>query len=256
MRSSLPWQGQAQKEKSVAKQGFYPIKMKEISPREMLANAVHFGHKTSLWNPKMKSYIYGQKGGVHVFDLQKTAKKLQEACEVLARNAKQGKTVLFVSTKPQTKSLLKEFHKETGCPVVINKWIGGMLTNLKTMNQRMRRLRDLREMADTGEIEKFTKKEQAQLKKELEKLDEAFSGIEKMHRKPDVLFVVDGKRDTNALKEAKKLGITIVGICDSNVDPDFYDYLIPANDDAISSLTHVLSFVFDAVRQGKKISSK
>lgn len=230
--------------------------MKEISLREMLANAVHFGHKTALWNPKMKTYIYGQKGGVHVFDLQKSAEGLKKACETLERASKQGKNILFVSTKPQTKTLFRELQKETGYPIVVNKWVGGMLTNLDTITKRIRRLKDLREMVETGDIEKFTKKEQAGLKKELIKLEESFGGIEKMHRKPDIVFVVDGKRDQIALKEARRLGITIVGICDSNVDPDLYDCLIPANDDAISSLTYILSFVFDAVRGNKNLSPK
>lgn len=225
--------------------------MKEISLREMLANAVHFGHKTTLWNPKMKKYIHGEKGGVHVFDLAKTAKALQEACDFLHRASREGKMILFVSTKPQTKTLLQELQKETGAPIVFNKWVGGMLTNIKTILNRIRKLRELKEMIESGEIEKFTKKEQSTIKKDVEKLEVSFGGIEKMHRKPDILFVVDGKRDQTALKEAQKMGITIVGLCDSNVDPDLYDYPIPANDDAISSLVYLLSLVFDAVKSGR-----
>ncbi|MCT4592569.1 MAG: 30S ribosomal protein S2 [Candidatus Gracilibacteria bacterium] len=230
--------------------------MKEISVREMLANAVHFGHKKTTWNPKMKTYIHGAMGDVHVFDLNKTAKALKEACDFLNRASREGKTILFVSTKPQTKVLFEEFQKEVGVPIIVNKWIGGLLTNQKTISARIRKFKDLKEMVKTGEIEKFTKKEQAKLKKDLEKLEEAFGGIEKMHRKPDVMFVVDGKRDKNALKEAEILGIPVVGICDSNADPDLYDLAVPANDDAISSLTYILSFIFDAVKEGKNKSNR
>lgn len=225
--------------------------MKDISLKEMLANAVHFGHKTSRWNPKMKKYIHSESEGVHVFDLHKTAEGLKTVCEFLARSSKEGKMILFVSTKPQTKDLFEEFQKETGVPIVVNKWIGGLLTNLPTMLGRIRRLKHIREMMTTGEIEKFTKKEQSQIKKEREKLEIAYDGIVKMHRAPDIMFVVDGNRDCTAIKEANKLGIPVVGICDSNVDPSLYDILIPANDDAISSLAYMLSFVFDAVREGK-----
>jgi small subunit ribosomal protein S2 len=226
--------------------------MKEISLREMLANAVHFGHKTSRWNPKMKSYIHGESGGVHVFDLNKTAENLQKACEFLGRAAKSGSKILFVSTKPQTRTMLEEFQKETEVPIVINKWVGGMLTNISTMQKRIKTLKEINEMIETGEIEKFTKKEQAELKKERDKLEYAFGGIKKMHKIPAAIFIVDGKRDENAIREAKKLGIKVIGIGDSNVNPDYYDLLIPGNDDAISSLTYLLSFVFDSVREAKK----
>jgi len=184
--------------------------------------------------------------------LKKTAEGLKKTCEFLNRMAREGRTTLFVSTKPQTKMLFKELQKDTGYPIVINKWVGGMLTNLKTISGRIRKLKNIREMFETGEIEKFTKKEQSKMKKEMDKLEIAFGGIEKMHKKPDVMFVIDGKRDINAIREANKLNIPVVGICDSNVDPDNYSILIPANDDAISSLTHILSFIFDAVKIGKK----
>jgi small subunit ribosomal protein S2 len=231
--------------------------MKKIDLREMLASAVHFGHKTSRWNPKMAKFIFGKRGGAHVFDLKKTAENLEKVCEFLTRAAKDGKNILFVSTKPQTKTSLDEFQKETKFPIVNQKWIGGLLTNLPTMLERVRRLRDLNEMFDGGEIEKFTKKERAKLKKEREKLQIRFGGIVGMNRKPDIVFVVDGKRDELALREARKLEITTVGICDSNADPDLFDYLVPANDDAISSLKYLLDdFIFPAVRAGKKQKSK
>jgi len=231
--------------------------MKEISVREMLANAVHFGHKASHWNPKVKPFIYKKAGDIHLFDLQKTAKYLKKACEELYRAARSGKVILFVSTKPQTKISLQEFQKETGLPIVVDKWIGGMLTNIDTMSKRIRFLKDLLEMEKTGEIEKFTKKEQAKLKQEREKLQIAFSGIMKMHRLPDIVFTIDSRRDVNALKEAKKLGIITIGICDSNADPDLLDFPIPGNDDSVSSLKYLLDdFVFQAIKEGRKFSIK
>ncbi len=230
---------------------FFKLTMKEISLKEMLANAIHFGHKVSRWNPKMKPYIHGKSGGVHIFNLHKTAEGLKNASEFLMRAASQHKSILIVSTKPQTKDLFEEFQKETDVQIVVNKWIGGLLTNISTMTKRIRRLKDINEMKQTGEIEKFTKKEQSKIKKEGDKLEIAFGGILKLYKVPDILFVVDGKRDENALREAKKLGITIVGICDSNANPDYYDYLIPANDDAISSLAYILDFIFESIKAGK-----
>ena len=228
--------------------------MKKIDLKEMLECGVHFGHKVSHWNPKMAKFIFGKRGGVHVFDLNKTAKSLQQACEFLARETASGKTVLLVSTKPQTKIGLEEFAKSSGVPVVTERWIGGMLTNFPTMLSRIRRLKNLNEMFASGEIEKFTKKEIAGLKKEQDKLQSAFGGILKMHKVPDILFVVDAKRDETALKEARRLGITTVGLCDSNADPDLLDWPIPGNDDAISALKFFLNdFIFPAVGKKSKV---
>ncbi len=223
-----------------------------ISLVEMAQNAVHFGHKTPRWNPKMKEYIYGSKEGIHIIDLHQTKKRLEEALEFLKTHVEKNHSILFVSTKPQTKLLFEELSAETGHPIVVNKWIGGMLTNFSTIRSRIKYLKSMREMIQTGEIDKFSKKEKSFMIREKNKLEQAFGGIADMYRKPDLVFVVDGKRDFCALKEAKMLGIPVVGFGDTNVDPDFYDYLIPANDDAISSLTYLLSFVFDVVRSGKK----
>ena len=218
----------------------------------MAQNALHFGHKVAHWNPKMKVYLYGAEKGVHIFDLEKTAVHLQKLLDYLQKKADQGATILFVSTKPQTRPLFEELHKTTGMPVVSEKWIGGLLTNFSTIRERIKYLKSLREMFATGEIEKFTKKEQSKLMKEKEKLEIAFSGIAEMYRLPDAVFIVDGKRDEAALREANKLRIPVVGIADSNVDPDRYELFVPANDDAISSLTYLLSLIFDVVKSGKK----
>ncbi len=223
-----------------------------VSLEELAQNAVHFGHKTSRWNPKMKKYIYASSNGVHVFDLHKTAEGLKNTLLELEKLAKKGKTILFVSTKPQTKVMFEEFRESTGYPIVVNKWIGGMMTNFETIKGRIKKMKYIESMITTGELEKYTKKEQSKFRKELEKLQEAFDGIRDLHKVPDAIFIVDGKRDLNAIREAHRLNIPVFGIADTNVDPDNYTSLIPGNDDAISSLAYILSFVFEAVDNNPK----
>ncbi len=220
--------------------------MSHFSLDELAQHAVHFGHKTTRWNPKMKSYLYGSEKGVHVFNLRKTAEGLDALLKEISSLSKEGKTILFVSTKPQTKVLFEEFQQKTGYPIVVNKWIGGLLTNFETIRKRIKKMKTLEEMFETGEIEKYTKKERGMLKKEMGILQDSFGGISELFRLPDALFIVDGKRDKTAILEANRLGIPVVGIADSNVDPDDYSVFVPGNDDAISSLTYILSFVFEA----------
>ena len=215
--------------------------------RELAENACHFGHKVSRWNPKVAPYLWGKKGGVHIFDLDKTATALMRVSDEVKTLSEGGKVILFVSTKPQTKSILKEIHSSKGHPIVSEKWVGGLLTNFDTIKERIRRLKDVREMLATGEIEKFPKKEQAQIKKDQERLETLFGGIADMYRMPDALFVVDGVRDHIAIKEANRLGIPVYGIVDSNTDPDGYTDFIPANDDAITSLSFLLGKIFTAL---------
>ena len=220
--------------------------------RELAENACHFGHKVNRWNPKMAPYLWGKKGGVHIFDLEKTAEGLDRMTKVIAHLSEEGKVILFVSTKPQTKVILTELHNKTHHPIVVNKWVGGLLTNFETIKPRIRRLKDIREMIKTGDIDKFPKKEQSQMKKEMEKLEIAFSGIVDMYKMPDALFVVDGSRDVIAIREAQRLGIPVYGIADSNVDPSKYTDLIPANDDAVTSLSFLMGKVFDVLKSLKK----
>jgi small subunit ribosomal protein S2 len=224
-----------------------------ISLEELAKNAVHFGHKTARWNPKMKKYIYGSVKGVHVFDLNKTAEGLKKTITEMEALAKKGKTILFISTKPQTKALLEEFQESTGYPIVVNKWVGGMMTNFETIKGRIKKMKDYESMIETGDIEKYTKKEQSEMNKELVKLQEAFSGIRNLFKAPDAVFVVDGKRDLNAVLEAKRLNIPVYGIADSNVDPDNYNVVIPGNDDAVSSLALILSYVFEGVKNNPRL---
>ncbi|MEI7510928.1 MAG: 30S ribosomal protein S2 [Candidatus Peregrinibacteria bacterium] len=228
--------------------------MSHFSLAELAEHAVHFGHKTTRWNPKMKSYLYGSEKGVHLFNLRKTAEGMEKLLKDITDLSKAGKTILFVSTKPQTKLLFEEFQQKTGYPIVVNKWIGGLLTNFETIRKRIKKMKDLKEMFETGEIDKYMKKEKGVMKKELEKLEESFGGISDLYRLPDAVFVVDGKRDKTAILEANRLKIPVIGIADSNVDPDDYTTFVPGNDDAISSLTYILSFVFEAA--GKRGDDK
>lgn len=220
--------------------------------RELAENACHFGHKVSRWNPKMAPYLWGKKGGVHIFDLEKTSEALDRVLKTIADLTKEGKTILFVSTKPQTKAILTEIFEKTGHPVVINKWVGGLLTNFDTIKPRIRRLKDIREMIKTGDIEKFPKKEQVKMRKEVEKLENAFGGIANLYRMPDALFVVDGSRDEIAIREANRLNIPVYGIADSNVNPQGYTDFIPANDDAITALSYLLGKVYEVITPLRK----
>ncbi len=220
--------------------------------RELAENACHFGHKVSRWNPKVAPYLWGKKGGVHIFDLDKTATALTRVSDTIKRLSEENKVILFVSTKPQTKTILQEIQNTKGYPVVSEKWVGGLLTNFDTIKQRIRRLKDLREMIKTEEVDKFPKREQAQMKKEQERLEILFGGIADMYRAPDALFVVDGVRDHIAIKEANRLNIPVYGILDSNSDPDGYVDFIPANDDAITSLSFLLGKIFQVLAPQKK----
>ena len=225
--------------------------MSDISLKEMAKSAVHFGHPTSRWNPKMKPYIYGARHGIHIFDLKITAQKLVEALEFLNRMAKDKKEVLFVGTKQQCRRLLHEIKDETGMPIVTDKWIPGLLTNFKTIKERIDYFKQLKDDDAQGNLSKYTKKEQMKLRKKIQDLSISLSGVENMRGRPDVLFVADIVRDNISVTEAKKLGIPVVGIVDTNADPDQVDYPIPANDDAIKSLEYILGLAKEAVKVKK-----
>lgn len=214
----------------------------------MLANAVHFGHKSSKWNPKMAPYLHGKRNGVHIFDLNKTYKGLNEAVEFLKGAAKQGQKILFVSTKQQSTDLVQAEAERCGMPYVTSKWIPGLLTNFKTIRQRVRYLQKLKEDREAGEFEKYTKKEALNLGKQIDKLEDALGGVVSLEKPPHVVFIVDVVRDNIAVKEANKIGATVVAIVDSNADPDGVDYVIPANDDAIKSIQFILNEVGQAIK--------
>jgi small subunit ribosomal protein S2 len=225
--------------------------MSQVELKEMLSAAVHFGHQTHKWNPKMKPYLYGVRDGIHIFNLQKTFDYLQKALAFLQKTVSEGKTILFVSTKQQATAIVESTAKKCGMPYVTHKWIGGLLTNFSTIKKRMKYFLDLVEEKESGGFDKYTKKEVSKLNKELEKLENVFGGLKNMKRIPDVLFVVDCVRDNIAIKEARKLKIPIVGIADSNANPDEIDYIIPGNDDAVKSLKYFLTKVEDAILNAK-----
>lgn len=224
-----------------------------ISLKEMAENALHFGHPTHKWNPKMKKFLFGKRHGIHIFDLKKTANHLVEALEFLENAVRANKTILFVGTKQQCFAKLNEIKEEADQPIVTDKWIPGLLTNFKTIKERIRYFKQLKRDDASGALSKFTKKEQVKLRKKIQDLSTSLSGVEDMTQKPDVLFAVDIFRDQIAVKEAKRLKIPVVGIVDSNADPDMVDYIIPANDDAVKSVNYILDLVKQAlINKGKK----
>ncbi len=220
--------------------------------KELLESACHFGHRKEKWNPKMKSWIFGVRKGIHVFDLTKTRKALEKTCAELRSLQKSGKTILFVSTKLQSISAVEQLSRAIGQPVVTKKWVPGLLTNWSTLKHRIRYYLDLQQSFKTGEVEKYTKKEQTALRKELAKLDLALSGVSSMNGIPDAIFIVDAVRDRVAVREAKKIGVPIYGICDSNADPDAFKIFIPANDDAVKSIQIILHTIQSELSQDTK----
>ena len=213
------------------------------SPKELIAAACHFGHRKEKWNPKMKPFLFGVRRGIHIFAIEKTHEALKNAISELKSLQKSGKTILFVSTKLQSLQAIERLSRALGQPVVTKKWVPGLLTNWSTIKNRIRYYLDLQQSFRTGEVEKYTKKEQTALRKELSKLDAGFSGVSSMKGLPDAVFVVDAVRDQLAVLEAEKLSIPVYGICDSNADPDNFKVFIPCNDDAVKSIDLILQTV-------------
>ncbi|MFH0770219.1 MAG: 30S ribosomal protein S2 [Candidatus Peregrinibacteria bacterium] len=215
---------------------------------ELVAAACHIGHRKEKWNPKMKPYLYGVQKGIHLFDITETKKHLEDVCAQLRKLQTEGKTILFVSTKQQSIPLIEEIGRELHQPIVTKKWIPGLLTNWSTIKRRLKYYLDLQQSFQTGEVEKYTKKEQLDLRKKLAKLDAAFSGVAAMSQLPDAVFVVDAVRDRVAVLETKKLAIPLFGICDSIANPDDFTALIPANDDAVKSLYIILTTILTEMK--------
>lgn len=218
--------------------------------KDMAQNAVHFGHRTAKWNPRMAKYLYGKKSGVHVFDLNKTAIALEAACEFLKKTSKEGKTILFVGTKAQAVKIVEETAKSCGMPYISHKWIAGLLTNFTTIKKRIKYLKELKEQEAKGELDKYTKKEALGIQKTIVKLESALGGVQDMEKRPDVVLVMDVVRDHIAVEEAAKLGIPIVAVVDSNANPKNITFPIPGNDDALNSITFLIEHMADAI--GKK----
>jgi len=221
------------------------------SEKDLMSSACHLGHPRQKWNPKMAPFLYGTRKGIHIFDLTKTRAHLERMCDALEKLQTEGKTILLVSTKQQSIPLIEEMGELLHQPVVTKKWIPGLLTNWPTLKKRIQYYLDLRKSFQTGEVEKYTKKEQTDLRKEMLKLDSALSGVAHMTGLPQAMFVVDALRDHVAVLEAKKLNIPVFGICDSNADPDEFTAFTPANDDAVKSIELILRTVLNAMQEGK-----
>ena len=226
--------------------------MAVVSMKQLLEAGVHFGHQTRRWNPKMASYIYTERNGIYIIDLQKTVKKLEEAYNFVRDLAASGETLLFVGTKKQAQDAIKEEAERVGMYYVNARWLGGMLTNFKTMRTRIDRLTQLKKMQEDGTFDMLPKKEVIKLMGEMEKLEKYLGGVKKMNKLPGALFVVDPRKEHNAISEARKLGIPIVAIVDTNCDPDEVDYVIPANDDAIRAIRLIASTMANAVIEGRQ----
>ena len=226
--------------------------MAVTSMKQLLEAGVHFGHQTRRWNPKMKKYIYGERNGIHIIDLQITVDLVEEAYKFVVDQVKAGKNVLFVGTKKQAQEAIREEAERCGMYYVNSRWLGGMLTNFKTIRTRIERLNKLDNMEKTGEFELLPKKEVLGLKAERDKLLHNLGGIREMKALPGVMFVVDPNCELNAVKEARKLNIPVVAITDTNCDPDLVDYVISGNDDAIRAVKLIASIIADAVIEAKQ----
>ncbi len=226
--------------------------MSVVSMKQLLEAGVHFGHQTRRWNPKMAQYIFTERNGIYIIDLQKTVKKLEEAYNFVRDISMNGETVLFVGTKKQAGDSVKEEAERSGAHYVNARWLGGMMTNFKTIRRRIQRLEQLRKMEEDGTFEKLPKKEVIKLNLEIERLEKFLGGIKSMNKLPGALFVVDPRKEKIAVAEAKKLGIPIVAIVDTNCDPDEIDYVIPGNDDAIRAVKLLSGTMADAIIEGKQ----
>lgn len=226
--------------------------MSVISMKQLLEAGVHFGHQTRRWNPKMAPYIFTERNGIYIIDLQKTVKKLDEAYSFVKSVAENGDTVLFVGTKKQAGDSVKEEAVRAGVHYVNARWLGGMMTNFKTIQRRIKRLEQLHQMEEDGTFNLLPKKEVVKLQLEIEKLEKYLGGIKTMKKLPGALFIVDPRKEKIAVAEAKKLGIPIVAIVDTNCDPDDVDYVIPGNDDAIRAVKLIAGAMADAVIEGRQ----
>ena len=226
--------------------------MSTVSMRDLLEAGVHFGHQVRKWNPKMKKFIFAERNGIYIIDLQKTAKAIKEATDTLREIASTGQPVLFVGTKRQAKDILKEESARCDQYFVCERWLGGMMTNFITIRRNIKRLKELEKKAEDGTYEALTKKEISKLEKEKSKLEKILGGIKEMASVPGALFVVDTKREKIAVAEARKLGIPIIALVDTNCDPEEIDYPIPSNDDAIRAISLITHIIADSIIEGRQ----
>ena len=233
--------------------------MSVISMKQLLEAGVHFGHQTRRWNPKMAPYIYTERNGIYIIDLQKSVGMVDDAYKAVSDIAAEGGTVLFVGTKKQAQDAIKAEAERCGMYYVNERWLGGMLTNFKTIQSRIKRLKDIERMAEDGTFEVLPKKEVIEIKKEWTKLEKNLGGIKDMKKLPDAIFIVDPKKERICVQEAHTLGIPLIGICDTNCDPEELDYVIPGNDDAIRAVKLIVSAMADAVieaNQGQSVETE
>jgi small subunit ribosomal protein S2 len=225
----------------------------EITMKELLEAGVHFGHQTRRWNPKMKEYIFGERNGIHIIDLQKTLKMFREASRFVTEISSHGRTVLFVGTKRQAQEAVAEEAKRAGAYYVNHRWLGGTLTNWSTLQKSIKRLKLLKAMTEDGRMELLSKKERARLDREMKHLQQNLEGIENMAQLPDALFVIDSNAEEIAVKEARRMGIPVVSVVDTNCDPDMVDWIIPGNDDALRAIRLFTTKIADSVAEGRTL---
>ncbi len=230
--------------------------MSIVTMKQLLEVGVHFGHQTRKWNPKMKRYIYTAKNGIYIIDLQQTMQLIMEAYDFVKNLSSEEGNVLFVGTKKQTQDTIENYARECGMPYVKNRWLGGTLTNFETISKRTQRLAEIEKMEENGVFEKLPKKEVQGIRKEYDKLLYNIGGIRDLKKLPQALYIVDPTKEAIAVNEAKKLGIPIIAITDTNCDPDNIDYVIPGNDDAIRSCSLITSLIADAVKKGRQQNVK
>lgn len=239
--------------KKVKKETF-KIELPEL--KQLLEAGAHFGHAVKRWNPKMAPYIYKERNGIHIFDLFKTVEELRKAVQFLAEAVSKGKTVVMLGTKGQAVAVIKEEAERLRVPYVVNRWVGGTLTNWEQIKSRIDLLREMREKEEKGEYSKYTKKEQVVLRREIERLERMYGGLVGLKKRPEILFVVDPSREKTAVKEARDTGTVVVALADTNADPDQIDYIIPANDDALKSVRLIVTTVAKAIEAGQKGGKK
>ena len=231
--------------------------MAVVSMRELLEAGVHFGHQTRRWNPKMRRFIFAERGGIYIIDLTQTSERLDEAAQFVRNLAERNGTVLFVGTKKQAQDAVENEAKRVGMPYVNHRWLGGLLTNWRTMSDRIERLHEMRRLRDEGQLELLPAKERISMAGELEKLEANLGGVADMRRQPDAVFIIDLRKEQLAVREARRLGLPVVALVDTNCDPDEADFVVPGNDDAIRSCSVIARAIADAIAEGQqKVSER
>lgn len=230
--------------------------MTNVDLKKLLEAGVHFGHQSRRWNPKMKQFIYTERDGIHVIDLTKTAVKLEQALDFIKATAADGGEVIFVGTKRQAKDIVKAEATRVGAMHVASRWIGGLLTNFDNVSKNIKRLNDLREKRAKNELANLTKKERLLIDREIAKMEDSFGGVDRMTKLPEALFVIDSKKEVNAIAEANKSGVEVVALTDTNADPTVVTYPIPSNDDAIKAIQLMTSLAADSYAEGKELYNK